>query len=95
MKYKAGDRVTIVIPDESHSRCINENQLVAIHQDMIVHHEPAPEPVVRYFALFNDDMIGEYHDLEKVKSYHYKGCIGYMRVTYNHATKEVKAEIVE
>jgi hypothetical protein len=79
-KYKAGDKVTIVL-GEVDSEKMNKGAIFSgILNGQIIAHEPAPEPVVMCVNVYHND-IGLSHTLEDADRYAQKDKIGRIIIT--------------
>ena len=78
-KYKAGDKVTIVL-DVSDAATFNECE----DEFKIIAHEPAPKPIVKFgFVLGHGGIEDNFITLEgaKMASLGYQGVVGYFKTT--------------
>lgn len=93
MKYKAGDKVTIVLSEKA-AHCANIGYEVSHTVGEIITHEPAPEPVVGYVTVRTDalSIFGEVTSCltagQKISG------LPVLKLTYNPATKQASVEVV-
>lgn len=87
MKYKAGT-ITLNI-SQSDADILNRGNSIIACGSQIIAHEPAPEPIVGY-VYYADGHLVPFVDVLKCGSQTPK-----IRIIFNPATKEVKAEVVE
>jgi len=99
MKYKAGDKVTIVLDEED--RLVFEMFAASKHRDFlmldirpdqIIAHEPAPEPLTGYINVFHDTLGWTYLRPSDGSWTNGKPSL---KLTYNPATKQASVEVVE
>lgn len=91
-KYKAGDKVTIVL-NESNANDLTCGYNAAVISEQIISHEPAPEPVVGFVNVYQKGISG--HDTQELANKWYgEDRLSCLKITYDPVSNTATAEVV-
>ena len=93
MKYRAGDKITIVLTEKG-AENLNDGCGVVLGQSAIVANEPAPKPIVVFVNVYENDMGTGNTSKSSADRYSASNRLACLKITYDPATKEAKAEVV-
>lgn len=95
-KYKAGDKVTIVL-DQYDADIFNDDAASdsKVREYNIIKHEPAPEPIVGWMNVYPSGFGQAYAERCTADVCAGEKRLALLRIEYNPATKQAKAEVVE
>lgn len=90
IQYKPGDLVTIRL-DEYNAKALSSQYF----SGEVLSHVPAPEPIVGWVNVYSKKVgYSTFGSVCESRVQPVRDCLTTIKLTYNHATNEAKAEVV-